>query len=174
MKQVPPSRLIPLWGGISAHGFATILFHPERKTNSEDWSDMVKKGKLVQALKSINPKHTRGSWKILCDGESFLHCDDSRAAHKDACVRLIQIPAKSPDLNPVERFWSWLRRALRALDLEDLANKRPVPGKLAYKQRIINVLRSEKAQQVARNIFKGHRAVCKKIVKNKGAAVTGA
>jgi len=32
MKQVPLSRAIPLWGGISDGGFAPVLWHPTHKT----------------------------------------------------------------------------------------------------------------------------------------------
>ena len=68
-----------------------VFFHPERKTNSEDWAAMVDKGGLAKALRAINPKHKRGAWKIICDNESFLTAPESRAAHKEARVRLIEI-----------------------------------------------------------------------------------
>ena len=49
-KQAPPSRMLPLWGGISWGGFAVMLRHDERKTNAEDWGEAVRKGALVKAL----------------------------------------------------------------------------------------------------------------------------
>ena len=45
----------------------------------------------------------------------------------------VLIPPRSTDLRPVEKFWSWLRRKLRAMDLKDAVAKRPVLGKMAYK-----------------------------------------
>ena len=48
-KQVPKGRMLPLWGGLAAGGFATVFFHEDRKTNAEDWSCMVEKGGLTQA-----------------------------------------------------------------------------------------------------------------------------
>ena len=41
------------------------------------------------------------------------------------------VPAKSPDLNPVEMFWAWLRKKLRLMDLADLHKKRRPLGKPA-------------------------------------------
>ncbi len=166
-KQVPPHRIVPLWGGIGAGGFAPIFFHKSRKTNEDDWSSMVEKGSLTKALQALSPDHKRGSWKIICDNESFLRAPASRAAHKQCKVRLWGIPAKSPDLNPIERFWSWMRRALNKMDLEDLIKKRPVPGRTAYQERVRRLLKSPRAQQVAKNMFRSLRKVAQD-VKNKG------
>ena len=83
------------------------------------------------------------------------------------------MPARSPDLNPVEKYWSWLRRKLRAMDLQDALAKRPVLGKMAYKARVQRLVRSAPSQTAAANIAEGFRAVCKRIVAAKGAAVKG-
>ena len=34
--QVPLSRAVPLWGGISAHGFSPFFFHGEKKVSGPD------------------------------------------------------------------------------------------------------------------------------------------
>ena len=96
--------------------------------------------------------------------------DECKAAHKKAKVRLWQIPAKSPDFNPVEKFWAWLRKKLGKMDLDDLVNDRPVPGATAYKERVRRVLKSPKAQQVAKNIFRGFRKTALDIQKRRGQA----
>ena len=53
-KQVPPSRMIPLWGGLGPGGFAPILWHSERKTDNEEWSAAVRAGSLTSALRAVN------------------------------------------------------------------------------------------------------------------------
>ena len=69
-KQVPLSRSIPLWGGVSEDGFAAVLWHPDsKKTNKEDWSQAVRDGKATAALRALNPKKKNGPWTILCDNE---------------------------------------------------------------------------------------------------------
>ena len=83
------------------------------------------------------------------------------------------IPAKSPDLNPVERFWAWLRKKLRAMDLSDSAKKSRVLSKAQYTARVKRVLKSKKAQEVGAACTKGLRKVCRELVRNKGAATHG-
>ena len=151
-------------------GFATVCFHDDRKTNAEDWSRVVEQGGLTKALLAVNPKRNRGPWRIICDNDSFLFAEDSAKAHKKALVRFIRIPAKSPDLNPVERFWSWARRALTQMDLNDLVKGRPVPGRAAYKERVRRLLKSPKAQTVAKNIYFSLRKTARAVKQRGGKA----
>ena len=88
----------------------------------------------------------------------------------DQKIMLMKLPPRPPDLNPVERFWGWLRKALLRMDLTDLQEKRPVPGKLAYKERIRRLLKTKRAQTAAANYARSWHGVCKLGVKNKGGA----
>ena len=47
---------------------------------------------------------------VRCDNEFFLDSKEAEVAHEDAGVQLWHILYKSPDLNPVECFWSWLQK----------------------------------------------------------------
>ena len=85
-------------------------------------------------------------------------------------VKLWHIPPRSPDLNPVERFWSWLKKKLRGMDLADAVDGRPLLGKMAYKARVRRVIKSKKAQDVAKSHANSLRNVCKVVLKKKGAA----
>ena len=124
----------------------------------------------MDAIKCLQPAKRHGPWHVLCDNESFLRAAVCNAAHKAAKVRLWKIPAKSPDLNPIERFWSWLRRKLRAMDLKDAVAKRGVLSKFAFKARVRAVCRSKQAQRVAGNQTKLMKRVCREVVSKKGAA----
>jgi hypothetical protein len=88
-------------------------------------------------------------------------------------VTLWKIPAKSPDLNPVERFWAWLRKKLRSMDLADAMAKRRVLGRTAYTARVRRVATSKTAQRVAAACARGLRKVCQEVVAKKGAATRG-
>ena len=101
---------------------------------------------------------------MLCDNEAFLVSSDCRVEHQKAKIHLWRIPAKSPDLNPIERFWSYLRKRLNKLDLQDALKSRPWIGKLAYKTRIKNVLNSAYAQNAAKRIAKGYIKTCREVV----------
>lgn len=168
-KQVPDSRAVPLWGGISPGGFMVIAFHPTKKIDPEDWVGAVEGGALTIAVKEGKPVLKKGPWGVLCDNEGFLHAAESKAAHRKQKIILRHVPARSPDLNVIEKFWSWLRRELRKRDLNDLVKKRPPLGKMAYRQRILAVCRLPKAKAVAANYFKSFRKVCQEVVLKKGA-----
>ena len=169
-KQVPLPRAIPLWGGISEGGFEAVTWHKEKKLDHAEWCVAVRAGKLTAAVAKINPHRRRGPWSVLCDNESFLRHESCLKAYAAKGVTLWAIPPKSPDCNPVEMFWGWLRRQLRLRDLDDLRKKRAVLGKTAYTTRVKALVRSKKAQTVAKQYAKKLRSTCKKIIQNKGAA----
>ena len=169
-KQVPLKRALPIWGGISEDGFEPVLWHPTKKTNNQEWSAAVREGKLSTALRKLNPRQRSGSWTVLCDGESFLRHTSCMKAYAIKRIELWQVPASSPDLNPIEMFWGWVMRQLRLKDLADLRMKRPPLGKTAYIQRVKTLFRSAKAQGVAKNLARRFRKTCKEVLEKKGGA----
>ena len=175
-QQLPLTRAIALWGGISESGAHVVLFHKTKKLNQETWANKaVASGRLKKALVALNPKKPRGPWSILCDGETFLRAKASRKAYAKAkAIHLWdKMPAKSPDLNPVEKYWAWLRRQLRKKDLEDLNAGRDVLTKSAYQERVRSIMHSKRSQKAAANIAKGLRKVCKECVAGGGNATKG-
>ena len=116
-----------------------------------------------------------GSWhrEANCGGfEAFLRAPKSRAAHRDAGMALWKLPPRSPDLNPIEKYWAWLRKKLRRQDLADLVLKRPALTKAGYTERVKSVLRSRVSQQVAKRCALGLKKVCQEAITNKGAATS--
>ena len=133
----------------------------------------VRAGRLTNAIKNLKPVKEHGPWTVLCDNERFLDAAACKEQHKAAGVSLWHIPAKSPDLNPVEVVWSHLRKKLRAMDLADAMAKRPVLGKMAYKARVRRVVMTQKFQKTAGNCAKRLKKVCREVVAKKGAATSG-
>lgn len=172
-KQAPLSRLIPLWGGCSASGFAPIVWHERRKMDEDEWVEAMEAGHVTDALKALQPVRPRGPWVVLSDNESFLKTDAANAFYRKAGIKMWFIPPRSPDLNPIEKFWSWLRRELRRRDLLDLQARKAVLPKADYLRRVKGVLRSRKAQDVASACVKNFRKTCLKISENGGAGVKG-
>ena len=107
---------------------------------------------------------------VLCDNESFLRAKESLKAYKKFNIKLWDNAARSPDLNPIERFWAWLRKALLHMDMADLKAGREVPGKTAYKERVRRLLKTARAQKAAANHAKSWRKTCQIVVKRKGGA----
>ena len=62
---------------------------------------------------------------MICENETFLAAKESRRVYVTQKIRLWHIPKGSPDLNPIEKFWGWLRRELRRRDLQDLRDTKP-------------------------------------------------
>jgi hypothetical protein len=172
-KQFPIARSIPMWGGVSGGGFAPIMFHSSKKVKTAEWCEIIRHGKLTKAIKSVSPSLANGPWWVLCDNEAFLRAPATQPLYRDAKIKLWKIPKHSPDCNPVEKFWSWLRRKLQAMDLKDALAKKAVLGKAAYRQRVRSVCSSQEAQRVAKACAFGLRKVCKEIVAKKGAATRG-
>ena len=112
-------QCLPLWGGISTNGFAVVSFHKRKKLTSVEWVELVRRGTLAKAIRSLHPTAPRGPWHVICDNEGFLGTRFAREAHRAARVHPWHVPPRSPDLNPVEKYWAWLRRKLRAMDLDD-------------------------------------------------------
>lgn len=171
-KQLPYARAVPLWGGIGNEGFGLVMYHNWKKVDQGEWSAAVNQGKLVAACKSASGR-ARGPWTVLCDNESFLQAKATRAAHAKVSVVLWHIPPRSPDLNPVEKFWGWLRKRLRAMDLADLKSKRRPIQRTALKARVRGLVASQKAKSVAKNYIFGLRNVCEEVRRKRGAASRG-
>ena len=166
--QVPVSRAVPMWGGISEGGVAIVTFHEQKKIVTPEWVKVVNAGKLKNAIQSISPVKPRGPWQVLCDGEKFLWTGASEAACAACGVSMWRVPPKSPDLNPIEKYWGWLRKQLRLKDLADMRAKRPVISKLAYKARVRAICDTQKAKHVASKFAGDMRRVCKEVIKKKG------
>ena len=128
------------------------MFHQWRKVDTTEWVDAVESGELKAACMEASGR-SNGPWLVVCDNESFLTTAASKAAHAKKRVELWHVPPRSPDLNPVEMFWAKVRLWLREMDLKDLrAGRKPVQ-KTTMKERVKRLLRSEKARQVAKNMF---------------------
>ena len=138
--------------------------------NQDEWSKAVREGKLTDVLRLLNPKKKSGPWTVLCDGESFLRANKSRAAYAFKKINLWTVPAKNPDLNPIEMFWGWIRKKLRKKDLADFRNKCTPLNKEEYITRMKGVMRSHKAQIVAKSYAARFRKTCKQVVERDGAA----
>ena len=120
----------------------------------------------LAALYSVKLAVTRDSPDQ--DGEPCLHTKASKTAYAAENLQVWQVPPSSPDLNPVEKFWGWLRKQLRSRDLGDLSKKRPVLTKTKYKARVKAICSSAKAQSVAKKFTADLRNVCKEVVAKKG------
>jgi transposase len=52
---------------------------------------------------------------IVMDNASFHKNKKTREIIEAGGCTLVYLPPYSPDLNPIERFWSWLKRKIRSI-----------------------------------------------------------
>ena len=169
-KQLPYSRAVPMWGGIGFGGFGLVMFHARKKVDTDEWVRAVDGGRLVAACHRARPDRDQGPWHILCDNERFLGAPASRAAHTRVRVQLCHVPPRSPDLNPVELFWGWLRKRLQKMDLADLQAGREPVDRMRLKARVRSLAETRRAKMVARHCFLSLPKTCEKVRRKRGAA----
>ena len=128
---------------------------------------------MVAAVKKLQPKNKKGPWTMLCDGEGLFTAKDCKVAYKKQKITTLTLPPKSPDLNPIEKFWGWLRRELQVRDLQDLHAKQAALTKDAYKNRVRNLLQTKRTQRTTARFATDLLKVCKEVKKEGGAAARG-
>ena len=111
---------------------------------------------------------------MLADNEKFLKTKDSLRWYKQTKVSMFHVPPRSPDLNPVELYWAWLKKHLRGLDLKDDVAKKAALGKMMYQQRVRAVIKSQRSQEVAAACAKRWVRTCQRVFDADGAAVSKA
>jgi transposase len=57
----------------------------------------------------------RSGQVVVMDNASFHKNNKTRELIEGAGWMLIYLPPYSPDLNPIEKFWSWLKRKIRSI-----------------------------------------------------------
>ena len=169
--QVKIDRCVPMWGGISEGGMAIVTVHPNKKLSTAEWATAVRGGKLTRAISGLGPVRPNGPWVVLCDNESFLSSTKCGlpTAYRRAKIRLWHVPPKSPDLNPVEKYWGWLRKELRRMDLAALRAGQRALDKQAYIRRVRALCATQRAQRVAKAYARSFRSVCQEVVHKNGA-----
>ena len=159
-NQLRLERALPLWGGVSQGGFAVVAIHENKRMTADEFVEVVRKGKLTDATRKLNPIKLDGPWSALCDNESFLKkAKATKEAVAEQGVSLWHIPPRSPDLNPVEKCW--------------VSTKERPLSKSAYAVRVRSLCGSQKAQRVASHFAKGLKRVCNEVIAKKGAASSG-
>lgn len=112
-------RGVPIIGKVSGKKFKRINI-VAAKCCDEIVSPMIYDGTTDSALfecwfenaflKSI-PKHS----VIILDNATFHRKSKLQVLSDNADCTLLFLPPYSPDLNPIEKFWAWLKNRLRAI-----------------------------------------------------------
>lgn len=93
-----------VWGGFAAKGTTPIVFM-QCKTNSQTYLDILAENLLPEA-----PLITSGEYLFQQDNASIHVSAASKSWFQANSVKLLDWPARSPDLNPMENLWGILAR----------------------------------------------------------------
>ena len=107
MRMDPGPHSVLVWCAIGVN-FRTIVVLPRQLLNAESYQKKILNRNVVQLLAA---ECRRGS--VFQQDNARPHCRSALYLGKRG-VKVLDWPARSPDLSPVETIWSWLRREVAA------------------------------------------------------------
>ncbi|KAL4500756.1 hypothetical protein ABPG72_019990 [Tetrahymena utriculariae] len=150
-------RQIHIWAAISYREKSQIYVHYSN-VNSEAYINCIKEALLPQA----NKCYYRRKIKLLQDGAKAHTSAQTKQYFGDQNIQVIQLPAWSPDLNPIENIWGILKRK---------QCKKLLQGNIETKQDItdtINLIWEEISMEIIQNTIDHLRINMEKIGFNYG------
>jgi hypothetical protein len=168
-----------VWECVLLHSGGCEMFRiaGERHSESHEKSKhfRIRVGEIWVTVQELRSKSLTAPHNFILryQSEGFLECNVAKKLYSKLRIKMWHVPPRSPDHNPVEKFWAWMRKKLRAPDLKDAVSNRPVLGKTAYRERVRRALKSQEARTVAKICALGLRKVCKRVVESGGIATRG-
>lgn len=111
IKKPKPNYItkVMIWGGISWCGKTKIYFfdhfkEKKQRINSQIYIKVIKKA--IQEIKKIYKKK---EWFFIQDNAPIHKSKITMKFFKNRKIHLIEWPRRSPDLNPIEMVWSYLK-----------------------------------------------------------------
>ena len=102
------NKKVMIWGGISRRGQTQLFIYrldEGEKSNKESYVDCLESS-LIDAM---NGRFGDGKWRFLQDNARPHKAEYTMDFLEDANVRVIEHPPYSPDLNPIEKVWAWMK-----------------------------------------------------------------
>ena len=102
----PPNKKVNAWAAISFFG-KTSLYLYEENLNSNGY---------LSILKTYGDELVRSDWrgyKYQQDNAPLHWTDDIMRWFREKGIELLQWPSNSPDLNPIENIWGWIKAEVK-------------------------------------------------------------
>ena len=113
-KVVKHPASIMIWGSVCARGFGKIFFLPvNSRMNSLIFKDVIKNYLL--------PTMSKYSCSVFLQDNASPHTSKITSSYlKQNSIQTIYLPANSPDLNPIENLFNFLKYKLESEDTSSL------------------------------------------------------
>lgn len=73
-------------------------------------ADNINRDKLIEFLPLLRAKHTQGKIYLMLDNARYNHAQQVKTAALQHNIILDYLPPYSPNLNPIERLWKFVRK----------------------------------------------------------------
>lgn len=73
-------------------------------------ADNINQDKLVEFLGLLRAKHPKGQIYLIVDNARYHHAQTVQTEARQQRIRLEYLPPYSPNLNPIERLWKFVRK----------------------------------------------------------------
>lgn len=141
-----------LWGGVSLHT-KTPIVTVQGNLNAHKYQNDVLLAHAIPHLRT----HRRMA--LAQDNAPCHSARTTQALLTASNIRLIPMPPKSPDLNPIEHIWDLLKRRVRGM---------PVQQRLRVLERDVNTVWAAIRQRDIQPYISSMRARCRAVINARG------
>lgn len=150
IKQINPNKLLMIWGAIACESKSKLYFKPtDFKISADTYCEILNE--------NLKPFYK----------ENMIFIQDNAPAHsakstqkwlEENKIMIKKHPAKSPDMNPIETIWGFMKNKLERLSVQNLDELRDG----------IQKIWDDIPQQIVKNTINHLKKVCIEVQKLKG------
>ena len=100
---------VMFWGCFSKHGTGPLV-SIQGSMNSAEYISVLTEELIPEFIRAKNA--IPGTWRLMQDNAPCHTANSVKAFLRQRRVELIEWPPYSPDLNPIENLWQWMKRQL--------------------------------------------------------------